>query len=94
MLNGINIAKQDELTELAHTLKLFCPEFDLKVFIQDLTNGNGKEAFRADMQEVKNNNINRFPCLIFRRNSMPSIIMSGYRPYSALMDVLKQMLPG
>ena len=58
-----------------------------------MKNDIGLEAFRKDLQEVQYRNINRFPTLIFRRSNSPSLIITGYRPYSALVDIMQQIAP-
>lgn len=93
MLNGINIAKQAELITLANKLQVYYPGFDVQRFSRDLTNGTGLEAFRLDIQEVKNNNIERFPALVLRRRGNASILISGYRPYNVLLEAIKQIYP-
>jgi putative protein-disulfide isomerase len=88
MVNGINIGKQTELLQLADQLKEQFPEFDKIVFSRDLINGNGREAFRLDINEIKTKNIDRFPCLIIRQENRPSLLLSGYRPYEDLLQVI------
>jgi hypothetical protein len=59
-----------------------------------MQNDRALEAFKADLQETQARNIERFPSLIFRRIDQQPLILSGYRPYSVLLEVLKQIYPG
>lgn len=93
MLHGKNIAKQDVLTGIARDLASNSPGLiDTEKFLLDLTgNDNGIEAFRTDLNEVQTRNITRFPSLIMRSASKPSIMITGYRPYPVLLDAIKQV---
>jgi len=95
MLHGKNIAKQDILLSVAHSLSDTYPGLlDTDKFEQDLTkNDNGIEAFRQDINEVQSRNITRFPTLIMRSSNKPSIMITGYRPYSVLLDAIMQVAP-
>ena len=54
MIYGMNIAKQTVLTQVAEKLvKDYPGAIDLNLFVGDLTNDNGLEAFRTDWQETK-----------------------------------------
>jgi putative protein-disulfide isomerase len=93
MLHTKNIAQQNVLFEIADDLQKKQPAFDAEKFKADMKNDNGIEAFRTDLQQVQYRNINRFPTLIFRYADKPAIMMTGYRSYSMLLDVLKQVAP-
>ncbi len=94
MLEGKNIAKEDVLVETANKLsELPQYDFQLEKFKSDLNNDNGLEAFRKDLQEVQYKNINRFPTMIIKGSSHKGIIVTGYRPYSILMEAIKQVHP-
>jgi predicted DsbA family dithiol-disulfide isomerase len=94
MLSGENIAEQKVLVKLFSSLAECYPEvLDTKRFEIDLTGIAGLEAFRKDWQEVQNRNINRFPSLIIRPAGGAAIITTGYRPYTALIDAIKQVSP-
>ncbi|RYF90207.1 MAG: DsbA family protein [Chitinophagaceae bacterium] len=88
MSNAINISKQDELIKLARELKHSFPLFDHNVFKQDLVNGRGREAFRADLSEVQSRGINRFPSLLIRSDKEP-VLLTGYRSLEQLSAFLK-----
>ena len=94
MLHGKNIAKENVLIEIANDLSEQ-PQynFDIIRFKADLKNDNGLEAFRKDLQEVQYHGIQRFPTLVFKSVSQPGIILTGYRPYSAVIEALKHVTP-
>lgn len=95
MLTGKNIASQEVLIEVANDLATKRSGLiDAGQFADDLVNGNGLNAFRADWQEAQNQNISRTPTLIMRSNIKPAIIITGYRPYSALLQAVAQVAPG
>jgi predicted DsbA family dithiol-disulfide isomerase len=91
---GVNIARQDELIKLAQLLKSEYPVVDIEKFTEDLTNGNGRKAFSEDINEVRTKGITRFPTMIFRKKGSPSLLITGYRPYSALAEVVTKLLSG
>jgi predicted DsbA family dithiol-disulfide isomerase len=93
MLKGINISKHNTLIQLADELTQQSKNFNKDLFQQYLFGKEGLEAFKADVQQTKNYNINRFPTLILRSEEQ-SVIITGYRPYSALMQAIQQLSPG
>jgi predicted DsbA family dithiol-disulfide isomerase len=94
MLQGKNIALQSVLLEIAHDFATSNPAlFDARRFEQDLQEGSGKEAFRADLKEVQSLQITRFPTLIFRKSGHAPLIVSGHRPYAVLLDIMQQIAP-
>jgi predicted DsbA family dithiol-disulfide isomerase len=95
MIHGINISKEDILYEIADELSGDRRiHFDVLKFKADMENGNGLKAFRSDMQEKQLNNISRFPTLIIKDPSTnKGLILTGYRPYSTLLDSLHQVNP-
>jgi len=94
MLRSENISVQSVLIQLAETLAQTAPNFNVQQFSENLKNEEGRNAFRKDLQEVQSRNINRFPTLIFSSAHHASLLMTGYRPYTALVDIVKQMIPG
>ena len=93
MGEGINISREDELVKIAAMFGKSCPLFDMEKFNDDFSNGNGRNAFREDVQEVKTKNIVRYPTLILRKHNNPSLIITGFRPYTGLLQVVKQFIP-
>lgn len=95
MLSGENIAEQSVLVSLAKSLASARPGIlNTQQFEADLTSEAGLEAFRKDWQEVQNRNITRFPSLIIKAAEKPAIIITGYRPYTALVNAIQQVAPG
>jgi putative protein-disulfide isomerase len=61
MMQSRNIAKYEVLLQVASQVAATATCFNLDRFIADMNNGNGLEAFRKDIQEVKYRSIQRFP---------------------------------
>lgn len=94
MIDGKNIAVLSALMEVATGLaEEQARLLNLALFKDDLQNGRGMEAFRSDLQEVQQHGINRFPTLVFRRKNHPSLIITGYRPYPILLEMLQRIHP-
>jgi predicted DsbA family dithiol-disulfide isomerase len=93
MFKGINIARESTLMDVAESLAEETPDFNLNTFGENLKNDTGLEAFRKDLQQVQYLKINRFPTLIFRRPQQASLIITGYQPFSVLVNAIQQMAP-
>jgi predicted DsbA family dithiol-disulfide isomerase len=94
MLHGKNISRQHVLIEIAGNLvEEQGLGFDILRFKDDMKNDNGIEAFRKDLQQVQARNISRFPTLILK-HATQAIMITGFRPYSVLIDAIKQIAPG
>lgn len=91
MTEGKNIAKKEVLFEASSRLAQTAPGFNEQLFAEDFDNGNGLEAFRADLNLVRLYNINRFPTLVVKSQDYKSILISGHRQYSAIIDAIKSM---
>lgn len=96
MLHGRNIAKQQVLNEIAQELSMAnAAVFSADQFSADTVKERGLDAFRPDVIEVQTRQISRFPTLLFRNAATgQAIIMTGYRPYEALLEALQQVAPG
>jgi len=88
MIDGINISKTKELVQLADKLKDSFPHFNTNKFIDDLFNGAGKKAFESDLQEIRQNEIRRFPAFIIRQAQRPSLIVTGYKSKEAFAKLI------
>jgi len=88
MENGRNIAKMDELVEISN---LVTTEFDTGRFSDDLINGNGKSAFSKDLDEVRKQNISRFPTLVMK-SSRKGLIFTGYRALEVLLEGVRSVV--
>jgi predicted DsbA family dithiol-disulfide isomerase len=94
MIEGKNIALQSIISDVAHKFSEQQPElFDATQFEIDLTGDEGKEAFRADLEEVQSLKISRYPTLIFRKEGQPSMIVSGHRQYIVLLELMQKIAP-
>jgi predicted DsbA family dithiol-disulfide isomerase len=93
MAQGINIAKETALLDIAGRLAAENPLLlDTALFSDDLKNGRGMELFRKDIQDVQYRGIDRFPTLILRYGAKPSVIVTGYRPYEVLLEIIQEMV--
>lgn len=90
MIGGENISRRETLFQIAEMLAETHPQFDIDCFRKDFSNDAGLEAFRKDLQEVQYHHINRFPTLVIRNHNSKGVMISGYRPYSSLLDTLSQ----
>ena len=91
MIKGKNISRYPVLLEVAEQLHTIIPAFDLNQFREDLKNDTGLEAFRKDLQEVQYHHINRYPSLVIKNKAKQALIISGYRPYHQLMEIIKKV---
>jgi len=94
MLEGKNIASLQVIRSLAEGFaKNNFPSLDLQRF-QDDMQGEGLEAFRKDVQEVNYRNISRFPTLVMKYSNKQPIMITGYRPYTVLLDAVNHVTGG
>jgi putative protein-disulfide isomerase len=90
MVRKMNIAREEVLLSLAHELAIGENDFDAGKFADDLRQGNGKAAFRQDLQTAAFHKIGRYPTLTMTPPRGNAIIMVGYRPYSVLQEAVSQ----
>ncbi|AEV96420.1 disulfide bond formation protein DsbA [Niastella koreensis] len=90
MIHRLNIAKYEVLQQVAEQVTAAASCFDVSRFLDDMNNGNGLEAFRKDIQEVKYRTINRFPTLLIRRTAQVPLLITGYKPAGVLMSIIMQ----
>lgn len=89
MMQERNIAKQSVLRQIAQELAGELPQLlDADRLAKDLTGDKGKVAFTKDLQEVRYKSINRFPTLLVQKEGKGGIIITGYRPFDVLIDLL------
>ena len=88
MEQSLNIAQYDILKLVAERVAASAASFDMDRFFADMENGNGREAFRKDIQEVKVRSIQRFPALLIRRTGQQPILITGYKPANVLIDII------
>lgn len=92
MIRGKNISKEEVIFSLAEKLAAIDGEFKITRFKEDMKSDKALEALRKDVQEVQYRQINRFPSLVIRNKNNNGVLVSGYRPYSVLLDPIKQMV--
>ncbi|MGN6195135.1 MAG: DsbA family protein [Ginsengibacter sp.] len=92
MIRGENISKEEVIFSLAEKLAAIDSEFKITRFKEDIKSDKALEALRKDVQEVQYRRINRFPSLVIRNKNNNGVLVSGYRPYSVLLDPIKQMV--
>lgn len=92
MINGINIAKQQNLFHIAEHLEVELNGFSADDFKQDYISGAGVEEFRNDLKEVRYKSVSRFPSIKFTNESGKAILLTGYEPYESLRNVFNEFL--
>ena len=92
MMKNKNISRQEVIFSVAETLADIDLEFNADQFKENFKNEDGIEAFRKDLQEVQYHGINRFPAMVLRSPDKKGILISGYRPFSVVMDAVKQFI--
>ena len=91
MTDSRNISKKEILLEVASETSLRQPEiFDFERFSADYESNAGHDAFRNDLRQVAYNKIGRFPTMTLTKAGK-GLIMTGYRPYEALVDAFTQL---
>lgn len=96
MLERRNVARWNVLLALADELAVDTGAvgvIDRARFGHDLASEAAREAFRNDLKDARYRDIGRFPTLMLRRMDGPGIILTGYRPYQALLDAVIQIAP-
>lgn len=93
MIHGQNIAKLDVLENIASQVAAQPGLLNMERFKSDMHNEVGLNAFKKDMEQVQLSGINRYPSLLIRYVNAKSILVTGYRPYSVLLDAIRQIAP-
>lgn len=94
MANRKNISKTEVIAEVAESVANDFPQiFDYERFKSDYNGDLSREAFRKDLQKVKLNKIGRFPTLTISSRNEDGVIITGYRPYDALLEAVRQVAP-
>ena len=90
MVRKMNIAREEVLLALANELADARDDFDAVKFADDLKRGNGKAAFRSDLQKAAFHKIGRYPTLTMTPAAGDAIMIVGFRPYSALLQAVSR----
>lgn len=90
MMEGRNIADKNVLIELAEELGEM---IDATKLNEDLVNGEGIQLFNVHLDEIKKRQVQRYPTLLFRSGEK-ALLLTGYKPYHLLEEVLQKLVPG
>lgn len=95
MEKKLNIAKTETISAIAEELARAHPKiFNLDRFKLEYNGEESREAFREDLKKIRLNNIGRFPTLtIHPFGSEKGVMITGYRPYEALLAAVQQVTP-
>jgi predicted DsbA family dithiol-disulfide isomerase len=88
MTEGKNISRNSVLLEVAGQM---VEGFDVQKFQTDLLSGAGKPLFKKDLEEVRMNQVSRFPTVTCK-NEIAGIIITGYRKFDYLSKALQKLL--
>lgn len=90
---GKNISSPEVLVKVAHQLKdKFISSFNLELFLANYGNNDSKNAFLEDLNQVKLNNIGRFPSITMSHNKK-KLILTGYHEKETLLKALANINP-
>jgi len=94
MVKGQNIAKVDKIMALATELSEKAPEvFSIEAFRKDFNSSQSRQAFREDLESVRQYRISRFPTIILKNKEGKALQITGYRTYAVLEQALKALVP-
>ena len=94
MVESKDISQKEILFDIADLTESRHPGlFSADDFRKDYGNEASQLAFREDIMKVRFNKIGRFPSLTMTTKGKPGIIITGYRPYSVLLEALRQIIP-
>src|SRR5690606_9833566 len=94
MVHGKNIAKTGVLADIAENLGKASPDlFNFGQFGKAYNGAESRENFRQDLKKTRHNNIGRFPTLTINKGMETGIMITGFRPYEALLEAVNQVNP-
>ena len=95
MNNGQNIAKKEVLVAVANQLALEDPSFNAALFERQLSDPLVIAAFKKDLEETATRQVQRFPSLLISyTNAGRKLLLTGYRPYEALVKSVETLICG
>lgn len=96
MLERRNVARPEVLVAIAKELAAAesTVEWDAERFCHDLDGDAPREAFREDLRDASYREIGRSPTLILRGAEGRATMVVGYRPYPALLEAVRYLVPG
>lgn len=91
MVDSMDISKKDVLIKIAAALGTAEPQtFDFDRFEKEYNHEPSRDAFRNDLRQISYCKIGRFPTMTFTKAGK-GLIMTGYRPYEALVEAFDQL---
>lgn len=96
MLQRRNVARQTVLMELADEVENDAARdfaWDADRFRADLAGPEARALFREDVQDARYREIGRFPTLVLRPARGRAILLTGSRPYEALLRAVAHVAP-
>ncbi len=90
LVNGKNIARKEVLLETAGEVQNeLGASFNYNLFLKQLTSTTTSNQFKKDLERVRLCGISRFPSLLIRlEGKKRSVILTGNRPYDAIMATI------
>lgn len=94
LVKGKNIAKKEVLLKAACELAEELPtSFSYDIFSKQLTSTEASNQFKSDLERVRLCGISRFPSLLIRvEGKEQSVILTGNRPYDAVMATVEALV--
>ncbi|MCE7042873.1 DsbA family protein [Dyadobacter sp. CY312] len=91
MVDSLDISKKEILLKIAGDLNISkSVAFDFDRFENEYNNELSRDAFRNDLRQISYNKIGRFPTMTLTKAGK-GLIMTGYRPYEALVEAFDQL---
>ncbi|WP_245558419.1 DsbA family protein [Fulvivirga imtechensis] len=90
-----DVARGDVLQQIAHEVAEEWPGLlDDEQFEHDFSSRAALSDFKKDLKRVKQIGINRYPTLTLKVKGRKGVMITGYRPYSVLLQALQSVCPG
>jgi predicted DsbA family dithiol-disulfide isomerase len=94
MTKGLNISRIPVLCAIATTVQEeLSGAFSVSAFQKALNDESGIEAFRKDLDEVRQRQISRFPALLVRGAGQDPCLLSGYHTFEQLVSAIPLFSP-
>jgi len=95
MVKGRDISKAVILIDVAGEMSESYPHlFSLEQFLEDFYAKRALPVFQDDLSRARLHNITRYPTLIFKGADKKGVVVTGYRPYDALVRAIQPFLEG
>jgi predicted DsbA family dithiol-disulfide isomerase len=96
MLEGLDVANRAILIEIArrtNALLAAAERADASEFTAAMAGQSARQAFRQDLQDARYRNIGRFPSLLIWHEGPRGLLLTGNRPYEAVLHALRKVSP-